>query len=309
MEQIIQVILESGRSAIDIALYILLPIMVVMMAVMKLLDHYGILALVAKWLSPLLKPFGIPGIGVFAAIKILLVSFAAPVASFTLMDQDGTSKRYIAATMAMIMTMSQANVVFPMIAVGLDLTVVMFSSIIGGLVAASITFHLLGRHWQSDVLHHLEADPFKKDKNPIQIMIDGGTEGTKVVLAAIPMLILAICFVNTLKATDAIAAISFVLAPPLSWLGLPEAAVLPIVTKIIAGGTAFMGVAMDLLNQGKLTAVDLNRMAGLVIHPLDIVGVAIFSLAGPRVAAIMKAAVIGALVGIATRAAIHLLWF
>jgi len=309
MEQIIQVILESGRSAIDIALYILLPIMVVMMAIMKLLDHYGFLAWVARTVSPILTPLGIPGIGVFAAIKILLVSFAAPVASFTIMDQDGTSKRYIAAALAMIMTMSQANVVFPMIAVGLDLQVVLVSSIIGGLVAAITTFHLLARKLQADVVHNIEPNPFESNKNPIQIMIDGGTEGTKVVLAAIPMLILALCFVNTLKATDAISAISFLLATPLSWVGLPEAAVLPIVTKVIAGGTAYMGVTMDLLNQGKLTALELNRMAGLVIHPLDIVGVAIYALAGSRVASIMKMAIAGALVGITVRAIIHLLWF
>jgi len=309
MEQIIQVILESGRSAIDIALYILLPIMVIMMAIMKLLDNYGILAWIARTLAPILTPLGVPALGIFAAIKILLVSFAAPVASFTMMDQDGTSKRYIAAALAMIMTMSQANVVFPMLAVGLDLQVILISSIIGGLVAAITTFHLIARNMKADTLHSMESDPFTVKKGPIQIMIDGGTEGTKVVLAAIPMLILALCFVNTLKATDMISVISYVAATPLSWIGLSEQAVLPIVTKIIAGGTAFMGVTMDLLQQGKLTPLELNRMAGLIIHPLDIVGVAIYSLAGSRVASIMKMAIVGALAGILVKAIIHLLWF
>ncbi|WP_315982869.1 hypothetical protein [Aliamphritea spongicola] len=41
MEQIVPLILESGRTAIDMALYLLMPVMVVMLALMKLLEAKG----------------------------------------------------------------------------------------------------------------------------------------------------------------------------------------------------------------------------------------------------------------------------
>ena len=69
MEQIVEVILTSGRSAIDMTLYILMPIMVVMLALMKLLDTKGVLAILARALAPVVIVFGIPGLGVFALVR------------------------------------------------------------------------------------------------------------------------------------------------------------------------------------------------------------------------------------------------
>ncbi|HVI72297.1 MAG TPA: nucleoside recognition domain-containing protein, partial [Pyrinomonadaceae bacterium] len=60
--------------------------MVLMMGLMKLLEAKGVLAFVARVLTPVLKPFGIPGIGVFAILQSLLVSFAAPVATLSIME-------------------------------------------------------------------------------------------------------------------------------------------------------------------------------------------------------------------------------
>ncbi len=115
MEALINIILTSGKkTGIDIALYILLPVMVVMMGFMKLMEAKGVLAFVAKILSPLVRIFGIPGIGIFAALQILLVSFAAPMASLAIMETDGTDRRRVATVFAMVLTMSQANVTFPM---------------------------------------------------------------------------------------------------------------------------------------------------------------------------------------------------
>lgn len=54
-------------------------------------------------------------------------------------------------------------------------------------------------------------------------------------------------------------------APLLGWLDLPTSVTLPIVTKAVAGGTAMMGVASDMLLQGVMSANDFNRIAG----PLD----------------------------------------
>ena len=311
MEQVISVILESGRTAIDMALYLLMPIMVVMLSLMKLLDARGILAWVANHLQPVLKVFGLPGLGIFAIIKLLFVSFAAPVATFSLMDSKGIAQRQIAATLAMVMTMSQANVVFPMLAVGLDLTVIMATSLIGGLVAAAVTYHLLAREpgWHQALGDDDAITTKNEPRTAMQILADGGQEGVKIVFSMLPMLILAICFVNTLKATDAIGLISTLLAPVLALIGLPEASVLPLVTKFIAGGTAFMGVTLELMNQGALTVQDLNRMAGFATNPLDFVGVAVLAAAGPRVGAVVRVAVIGACVGMVLRGAMHLMIF
>jgi hypothetical protein len=80
-----------------------------------------------------------------------------------------------------------------------------------------------------------------------------------------------------------------------------------VITKAIAGGTAMMGVAADLLNQQLIAATDLNRVAGLLIHPFDIAGIVILIAAGPRVASVLKPAIYGALVAITLRTALHLL--
>ena len=124
MEDFVNIILASGKSAIDLVLYVLLPVLVIMMANMKLLEAKGVLAFIVKLLSPVLILFGIPGIGIFAPIQLLFVNFAAPVATLSIMNTDGTSQRKIAATLAMVFTMSQANVVFPMVSVGLNLSVI-----------------------------------------------------------------------------------------------------------------------------------------------------------------------------------------
>lgn len=308
MDQIISVILESGKTALDMALYILLPIMVIMLAIMKLLDAKGVLAWLSNWLAPVSRLFGIPGIGIFAMIKLLFVSFAGPMASMTLMDRSGISKRYIASTLAMVFCMSQANATFPLAALGLDLAMVLITSVIGGLMASATTYYLITRNLQEEPEDELQVKSSEpaKNKSVIQILNEGGQDGVKIVLGMIPMLILAIFLVNVLDQTGVIELISFVLAPLLAWMGLPETTVLPIVTKFIAGGTAFMGVTVDLMNQGLISVQDLNRMAGFVTNPLDVLGVALYAGLGKRIHAVIRYAIYGALVGVVARGIIHL---
>lgn len=312
MEQIITLILDSGRTAIDVALYVLLPVMVVMLALMKLLESKGVLGWISNKLSPVVKIFGVPGLGIFAMLQIMFVSFNAPVATLAIMDRDGTSRRAIAATLAVVLTMSQANVVFPMAVVGLDVPFIMITSLIGGLIAAAATYYLFARDpvLDDDYSHteHLAPELYDR-KNVIQILSDGGQEGVKIVFASIPLLILAICFVNLLKVTGSIEVLTALLAPVLALVDLPESTVLPIVTKFIAGGTAMMGVTIDLLNQGAMTATDLNRIAGFIINPFDVAGVAILMAAGKRVSSIAKAAILGAIVGTLVRGVLHLVMF
>lgn len=310
MEQLVTLILDSGRSGLDMGLYILLPIMVVMLALMKLLDAKGVLSWISNLLAPVTRFFGIPGLGIFAMLKMLFVSFIAPVATFALMDKNGTSRRYIAATLAMVLAMSQANATFPLSAVGLNLGVTLITSLIGGLAAAAFTYFLLTRHINDDVAEEVivQRQPEEK-KTVIQILGAGGKEGMQLVFDMLPMLILAIFLVNVLKETGAIAVISSALAPTLALIGLPEATVLPLVTKFIAGGTAYMGVTIDLINQGAITAAELNRMSGFATNPLDIVGVAVYAAAGKRVGQVVRYAVYGGIFGMLLRGILHLMIF
>jgi spore maturation protein SpmB len=313
VETIIQLILTSGKSAIDLALYILLPVLVVMMALMKVIEARGLLALVARLLRPLLKPFGIPGTGVFAVLQLLLVSFAAPLATLTIMEKDQTARRQIAATLAMIFTMSQANVVFPLVAVGLNLGVIMLTSLIGGLAAAAVTYYLFTRAIADDAGEggsgDLPAAARARKTTTFSLMIVGGQEAIQIILGAIPILVLAIFLVNIFKATGVIATVEGTLAPAFTLIGFPSAAVLPIVTKYMAGGTAMMGVMLNLLQEGSVTVLQMNRMAGLLINPCDLVGVAVLISAGSRCASVVRPAVAGAVVGIGVRALMHLMIF
>ncbi len=282
--------------------------MVVMLAFMKLLEAKGILAWISNRLAPVSHLFGIPGLGIFAMIKILFVSFAAPIPTLVLMDTGRTTRRHIAATLAMVMTMAQANASFPLAAVGLNLGVSLVTSLIAGLCAAAFTYYVLCRNFrvENDIECALEESISEgKKKSVMQILSDGGQEGLKIVINMIPVLILALFLVNVLKATGSIALLTTSLAPALKLIGLPEITVLPIVTKFIAGGTAFTGVTIDLMNQGLITPQELNRMAGFTLNPLDIAGVALFASIGKRIGGVVRYSVYGALFGLFLKGLMH----
>ena len=310
MDETVKIILASGKSALDLALYTLLPVLVVMMAMMKVVESRGILALIARLMRPMLRIFGIPGAGAFAMLQLLLVSFAAPVATLSIMEKDGTARRRIAATLAMVFTMSQANVVFPMAAVGLNVGAIMLTSLIGGLAAAALTYYLLARSVPEDpqVEEHFEAASIKKS-TMLNLMIVGGQEAVQVIMGAIPILILAIFLVNVLKAIGAIALLETALTPLFGRIGFPAVAVLPLATKYLAGGTAMMGVTLNLLKEGTISVVQLNRMAGFLTNPCDIVGVAVLMSAGTRCRSVVRPAIVGAAFGILLRGVLHLLMF
>lgn len=312
MEELVTLMLDAGRSGLDMALYILMPIMVIMLAIMKLLDAKGVLSWVANKLAPVSRVFGIPGLGIFAMIKLLSVGFAAPIATLALMENNHTSQRYIASTLAMLLTMSQANASFPLTALGLNLSITLLTSLIAGLIAGAFTYYILCRDFKDDpICENTVADETSEKKNQsiVQILADGGQEGLKIVLHMIPMLILALFVVNVLKVTGAIELISQTLTVPFALFGLSEATILPIVTKFIAGGTAFTGVTIDLMNQGLISPTELNRMAGFTMNSLDLVGVAIFASVGIRTGGVIRYSVYGACFGLLIRGVLHLIIF
>ncbi len=336
MEKVIQMMLESGKVGVNLSLYTILPIMVIMMAIMNVLDKKNILSWIAKGVAPLMLLFGLPGLGVFAILQILFISFAAPVATLKIIDQDETiSDASLAATLAAILVMAQANAVFPLTSVGLNLPVGIATSLIGGLIASIIAFKFSKRkeakqsktnedgpnEYKSDDIRSIRTvsddsekklnaiEATHKKKSIIALLFEGGESGLAIVLKSIPPLIIAVFLVNVLKTVGVIGILETVLSPVLTAIGIPSVAVLPIVTKFIAGGTAMMAIILDLMKQGLMTAEELNRVAGFTLNPLDPVGLAVLVATGPRVAKVAKPAILAAVVGIIIRGILHLIIF
>ncbi len=307
MEEIAGIILAAGRSGIELALFILLPIMIVMLTIMRLLEAKGVLGVIVRIAAPLLKPFGIPGLGIFAMIQILLVSFAAPVATLAMMDRGGMSKRHIAATLAMVLTLAQANVVFPMAAVGLNVGASLLISLVCGVIAAALCYHLFGRTLAPDEspLADREGPSNESPTGLLAIINRAGKDAFDISIGALPMLVLALVIVFSLRSTGFIEALEQLLAPFFALLGMPSSVLLPIITKYIAGGSAMMGVTLEYMEQGLIDVDSLNRLAGFLIHPFDLAGIAVLVSAGRRVASVLKPALCAALVAIALRAIIH----
>jgi len=326
MEKVIQMMLESGKVGVELSLYTILPIMVIMMAIMNVLDKKNILSWIAKGVAPLMLLFGLPGLGVFAILQILFISFAAPVATLKIIDQDDTiSDASLAATLAAILVMAQANAVFPLTSVGLNLPVGIATSLVGGLIASLIAYKLLkGKEAKHSIENNIETPHLNKDdsekkldaieathkkKSIIALLFEGGESGLAIVLKSIPPLIIAVFLVNVLKTAGIIGILETILSPVLTAIGIPSVAVLPIVTKFIAGGTAMMAIILDLMKQGLMTAQELNRVAGFTLNPLDPVGLAVLVATGPRVAKVAKPAILAAVVGIIIRGILHLIIF
>ncbi|MDQ5946204.1 MAG: hypothetical protein QG619_1627 [Pseudomonadota bacterium] len=308
MDILIDIILKAGRSAVELSLFVLLPVMVVMLSLMRLLEARNALDWIVGRIAPLLKPFGLTGLGVFAALQINFVCFAAPIATLAMMEQRGTSDRHIAATLAMVFAMTQANASLPMMTMGLDFGPTLLFSVIGGLAAAAATYYLFGRNLSAteakldETLHHRTAE---SAKGVLDVINHAGAEAFKIAVGAIPMLVLSLVAVTALKRFGAIDALTELLAPVLALVNVDPLLILPALTKYLAGGTAMMGVVDDMRRAGQMSAELLNASAGFLIHPFDIPGVAVLITAGKRVAAVWKPAALGACVGIGVRTLGH----
>ncbi len=99
------------------------------------------------------------------------------------------------------------------------------------------------------------------------------------------------------------------MAPALTRIGIPGAAVLPIATKYLAGGTAMLGILLDLMQEGAMTVAELNRVVGFTLNPFDPVGLALLISAGPRIKEVVRPAMVAAVIGVIFRGILHLLIF
>ncbi len=308
---LIEIIMSSGKSSVDIALYTLLPVMVVMLCVMKILEAKGIMETIVRWMARFLKPFGLTGMSCFALIQINFISFAAPLATLSIMNKRGVSDRHLAATLAMVLAMGQGNVLYPMIPLGLNWTAVITISMIGGLSASALTWHCLGRKLSvsENVTSEEQLSEKHESRGIIGLINAAGADAIKLAIGAIPMLTLSITIVGILKAVGAVAALEHLLSPLLALVNISPMFVMPTLAKYLGGGTAYLGVVSDLMNQGKITASQINTSAGFLIHAFDLPGIGIFLGISHRFIRLFKYAAQGALFGILIRTLMHFMLF
>lgn len=306
---IIGTIMTAGRSAVELSLFTLLPIMVVMLSVMRLAEAAGLLNLLTRILAPLLRPFGLAGLSVFALLQVSFVSFAAPIATLATMERRGVSDRHLAATFALVLAMGQANVAFPMVALGLDVGRFLAISILGGICAAAATFHLVGRRLSSDepIMDAVLEHPVVEDtKGVLAIINRAGSEAFRIATGSIPILALSLSAVALAKAVGGLDVLSQLLSAALDRVGVDERLIAPTLTKFLGGGVAALGVLADQKAAGEIDARFVNEAAGWLVHPLDLPGIAILMAAGPRVAKLWTTAAAGAAIGILLRTVFHM---
>jgi len=303
---IIGIIMSAGKASVNVALYTLIPIMVVMLIIMKYLEVRGILDRIVRLMTPILKPFGITGMGIFALIQLNFVSFAAPLAALAIMERRGASDRQLAATLAMLFAMGQGNVFYPLIPFGLHWGAALAISVAGGLAASAVTWYGFGRKLSPATLHREESGPDDKASTGLIAIINGaGSDAIRLSLGSVPMLILSLTVVGILQESGAIELLTRLIAPVMHFFNLSDIYILPALTKCLAGGTAYFGVVSDLLHRGVMTAQQVNASAGLMIQTLDLPGIGIYLGLASRFVRLFRYVLPGALLGILLRSVLH----
>ncbi len=273
---IIEVIMSAGKVSVDVALYTLLPIMVVMLIMMKYRKRK------ACWmplfaLPPPSETFWHQRHGHFALIQLNFVSLPPP--CFAGADgKRGASDRHLAATLAMLFAMGQANVFYPLTPFGLHWGMAIAISLVGGLAASTLTYYVIGRKLSQVTLRDEESER-QRDKpraGLIAVINGAGADAIRLSLGSLPMLLLSLTVVGLLKAAGAVEALTSLLTPLLSFFNISSVYVLLALTKCMAGGTAYFGVASEMAQHGQLTAQQINASAGFLVQTLDLPGIGIF---------------------------------
>lgn len=304
---IIGIIMSAGRTSVDVALYTLIPVMVVMLIIMKYLEQKGVLDAIVRLMTPILKPFGVTGLAIFALIQLNFVSFAAPLAALAIMEKRGTSDRHLAATLAMLFAMGQGNVFYPLIPAGLHWGQALIISVVGGLAAAAFTWHLTARRLSDKEVKREDAETQhrKSSQGLIGVINSAGSDAIRLALGSVPMLILSLTVVGILKASGAIEGLTTLVAPILALFNISDIYVMPVLTKFLAGGTAYYGVMTDIIHKGLMTTQQINASAGFLIQTFDLPGIGIFLGIASRFVRLFRYALPGALIGIMIRGVIH----
>lgn len=303
METLIALTLQAGKDALNVSLYILLPIMVVMMILVKIMEVTGLLAKLTRWLAPITRPFGLSGLGVLAMIQISFISFVAPLPTLKLMEEQGVSDRELAASFAAVLAMAPANALFPLAVYGLNIERALLYSFIGGLVAAALTYWVFGKSLNTQTVFNASKSATTAEKFSLLRIINGsGRNAIEIVINIIPMLLVSLLVVQIFQQVGLVSTLQTLLSPTLKSIGIDKQLVLPSLTKYLAGSTALVGVIQQMADKHQLTPIILNLSStGFLLHPVDLPGIAILMGAGKRLPKLSLPAISGAVVAILLR--------
>ena len=302
MANAINIIIAAGHSALDVAIYTLLPIMVVMTILLRLLEVYGILGWIVRGLSPLTRPFGLTGLGGLAVLQTTLISFIAPLPTLKMMERKGVSDRHLAAALGAVFASATANAAYPLSVFGLDIGMTILLSVLGALVAAATTYNIFGRKLSSTELLPEEEAPSAQTRPGLMTVInESGGQAVQSIGNIIPMLLVSLVVVFALQAAGAVDWMVATFGPVLQAAGGDSAYILPTLTKVLAGGSAMVAVFQHMANEPNFDPMMILRGSGILINPLDLPGIGIFAAAGPRLARVMMPAIAGGMAAILVR--------
>ena len=307
--EVIALITQSGKTAFELAFFILLPLITVMTTLLAISSKLGILGLLEKAANRIISTTGLSGLSLVAFIQMNFVSFAAPIGTLKVMDQSHQADRVFAATLVLILSSSQANLLFPLGGYGLDLLTTSLISTGCSVTAAIATYHLTGYTKLAKTGPATPALTPKETRDLLQIIVESGHEAFKTVLNTLPLLTLSMLLVSLLGYWGILALTIDALRPLLLGLGIDPAISLTLLTKYTAGGSASLIPISQLQAQGLLSEELLNRHVGLFINSFDLPGIAIMLAATPRVGKVLMYALPGILIALMARAVLHLVWF
>ncbi|ARM11687.1 MULTISPECIES: hypothetical protein [Rhizobium] len=306
MTILITAILDAGRSAVDIAIFTFLPLMIVTFSLMRYLESVSALRSVAGKVNPLFRPFGLDGFGVLAIIQLSLVSSAAPVAALTLMAHKRTSEKFMAAAFAAVLAAAPANASFPLASLGVDPGSIIMNGICGALAASTLAGWIVGRRSLPGKICPCDrADDHDVVRRDLLAAINrGGADAIGVIAAILPVLVISLALVRLTQSTGALSAFTSVAQPLLQLLGASQQDVLFFLTKCLAGSSATVTLLLDAHKELSLPPEKIIHGSAFLLNPLDLPGLSILIASVPALRSVAGVAVFSALAGILVRTAL-----
>lgn len=306
MTILINAVLDAGRSAVDIAIFTFLPLMIVTFSLMRYLEGISALRWIAGKANPLFRLFGLDGFGALAIIQLSLVSSAAPVSALSLMAHKRTSERFIAAAFAAVLAAAPANASFPLASLGVDPGLIVVNGICGALVASTLACWMVGRRSVSgNICSCHRADDHVAVRLDLLTAINrGGADAIRVIPAILPVLVISLAMVRLIQGTGALSAFTFLAQPVLQLFGVSQQNVLFFLTKCLAGSSAAVALLLDLHKEVSLAPEKIIDGSALLLNPLDLPGLSILIASVPALRPVAGIAVVSALAGIVVRTAL-----
>lgn len=307
MTILITAILDAGRSAVDIAIFTFLPLMIVTFSLMRYLEGVSVLRSVVAKANPVFRFFGLDGLGVLAVAQLSFVSSAAPVAALSLLAHKNTSDRSLAGAFAAVLTAAPANASLPLATIGVDPVLIILNGICGALVASTLAYWVVGHRQPSPKNVCEREEPPRQVAARLDLLSAinrGGADAIRMIAAILPVLLASLAMVRLIQDSGAFSALMSVVTPLLQMLGVSQADILLFLTKCLAGSSVAMALLFDIQKETPLSNDQIIHSSALLLNPLDVPGLSILIASVPGLRPVARVAIVSALAGIAVRVAI-----